>query len=73
MEVCTRKENLSMCTCTAHGGTCENRGKCCDCVKFHRDQGCIPGCFFSEEGEKLYDRSMKTFVKTWIAENGMPD
>ena len=57
---CTVAENLAACTCTYD---CEKRGKCCECVAYHRTMKQIPGCFFSKEAEKSYDRSVSRFVK----------
>ena len=55
-------ENMEHCTCTYE--PCERKGKCCDCVVYHRDGGEIPGCFFTAEAEKTYDRSIANFVAT---------
>ncbi len=57
---CRRKENLEMCTCSYPG--CEKKGLCCECVAYHREQGAIPGCFFSAESEKTFDRSIAKFM-----------
>ncbi len=57
---CTVKENIAACTCTYD---CERRGRCCECVAYHRKMKQIPGCFFSKEAEKSYDRSISCFVK----------
>ena len=57
---CTVAHNLAACTCTYD---CERRGKCCECVAYHRSLKQIPGCFFSKEAEKTYDRSFSRFVK----------
>ena len=43
--------------------SCSKRQKCCDCVAYHRKMKQIPGCFFSSEGEKTYDRSIDAFIK----------
>ena len=32
-------------------------------VAKHRGRGQIPGCLFSEEGEKLHDRSLEAFLE----------
>ncbi|MGL6293512.1 hypothetical protein [Eubacterium aggregans] len=53
-------DNTRPCPCTAN---CERHGKCCDCVAHHRDKRQLPGCFFSTEGEALYDRSLSVFLK----------
>ncbi len=57
---CTVTENLAACTCTYD---CEKRGKCCQCVAYHRQMKQIPGCFFSKEAERTYDRSIARFIK----------
>jgi hypothetical protein len=47
------------CSCTA---SCPRRGKCCECVAYHRGKSQFPGCFFSAAGEKKYDRSWKALL-----------
>jgi len=55
------KENKHInCTCTY---SCSRHGKCCECVEYHRRNNEIPGCFFSEKGEKTYDRSLHALLK----------
>lgn len=58
---CKRDENKINCTCTYT--SCSNRGVCCDCVRFHRENGEIPGCFFPASAERTYDRSVENFVR----------
>lgn len=58
---CKRDENKIGCTCTST--TCGNRGICCDCVRHHRENGEIPGCFFTPAGERTWDRSIENFVR----------
>jgi hypothetical protein len=60
MECCIEK-NTAACPCTYE--SCTRRGKCCECVSYHREKDQIPGCFFSSEGEKSYDRSVRRFIK----------
>jgi hypothetical protein len=57
---CKIEQNLKECTCTYD---CEKRGLCCECVRYHRAQGAIPGCFFPKDGERTYDRSIGNFIK----------
>ncbi len=57
---CIFEKNKVDCTCTYD---CERRGKCCECVTYHRTKRQIPGCFFSKETERTYDRSIRRFVK----------
>ena len=60
---CSIKDNLQNCSCTY--SSCPRRGHCCACVTHHRENGAIPGCFFSKEGEKTYDRSIENLVKMY--------
>ena len=53
-------KNKNMCTCTY---TCERRGRCCECVAYHREMGEIPGCFFSAAGERTWDRSLAALIR----------
>jgi hypothetical protein len=57
---CTAEKNAAACTCTYD---CERRGKCYECVAFHRGMGQVPGCFFSREAERTHDRSIRRFVE----------
>jgi len=52
------KVNLADCTCTYD---CEKKGLCCQCVAYHRQARQIPGCFFTPQGERTYDRSYAKF------------
>ena len=56
-----REENLAMCNCTYPG--CDKKGACCECLHYHRRMGQLPGCFFSNEDEHTYDRSIAAFVR----------
>lgn len=53
---CISTTTLKHCTCTVTA--CDKRGNCCKCVAYHQKQGEIPGCFFTPEGERTYDRSI---------------
>jgi hypothetical protein len=57
---CSAGANRGACTCTYE--PCGRKGKCCECVAFHRRNDELPGCFFSPEVEKTYDRSVARFV-----------
>jgi hypothetical protein len=56
-----REENLKYCNCT--WPSCPHKGMCCECVKSHRLRGELPGCFFPDDVEKTYDRSIERFIK----------
>lgn len=55
--------NNTDCTCTYP--SCSRRGKCCECVAYHRGSGEVPGCFFSKQGEKTYDRSIENLCRDY--------
>jgi len=57
---CRKEENLKFCNCTY---SCEKKGMCCECVKYHRERGELPACYFNESDEKSYDRSFERFMK----------
>ena len=43
MADCPNKEkNEAQCTCTYT--ECERRGVCCECIRYHRDNGGAPAC-----------------------------
>ena len=56
---CSASENVASCACTY---PCDKRGKCCECVAYHRKRKEVPACFFSKEAEKTYDRSLRFFA-----------
>jgi hypothetical protein len=58
---CISSKTIEHCTCTYT--TCDKRGNCCKCVLYHRNKGQLPGCFFTAEGERSYDRSLENFLK----------
>ena len=50
------------CPCTYN---CSKRGKCCECIAYHRKNNEFPACFFSDEAERKYDRSFAALVKDY--------
>jgi len=61
MRPCSMEANTAECNCTY---PCERKGKCCDCVAYHRRAGELPACYFSKEAEKTYDRSAENYIRT---------
>jgi len=59
---CSLKSNASRCTCTYE--PCSRKGKCCDCVAYHRANGELPGCLFSPAAERTFDRSVASFIRS---------
>ncbi len=60
---CKKESNLEDCGCTYT--SCDRRGVCCDCIKYHLASRQLPGCCFPPEAEKGYDRSFEMFAKAW--------
>lgn len=57
---CRKKENLKGCNCTY---PCDKKGVCCICVKYHRERKELPACYFTDESEKTYDRSVRHYIE----------
>lgn len=57
---CKKMENLNMCNCTY---PCDKKGMCCECIAYHRKRGELPACYFTDEQERTYNRSISYFVK----------
>ena len=54
------EQNKDYCNCTY---PCSRKGKCCECIQYHQKRNELPACFFPEEAEKTYDRSIEHFVE----------
>jgi hypothetical protein len=57
---CQQDKNLTTCTCTYE--PCPRKGNCCECLAFHLRSRELPGCCFSREAERTYDRSFDNFA-----------
>jgi len=57
---CKIKKNIKQCNCTY---PCDKKGKCCECIAYHRRLGELPACYFTETEERTYDRSIGYFVR----------
>jgi hypothetical protein len=55
------RENMERCNCTYE--PCSHKGKCCECILYHQRLGELPACYFPNEVEKTYDRSIQRFIK----------
>ncbi|WP_141304767.1 DUF6485 family protein [Moorella sp. E306M] len=60
MAQCNLQANKERCTCTYE--PCSRKGKCCECITYHRKYGELPGCLFPPEIERTYDRSIARFI-----------
>jgi len=60
MRECILDKNLARCTCTYE--PCPRKGRCCECIAYHRASGELPGCLFTADVERTYDRSVERFI-----------
>ncbi len=58
---CSMEKNSQFCNCTYE--PCSRKHKCCECLHYHRRHGELPGCFFTNEYERTYDRSIANFIR----------
>ncbi len=58
----TVEQNKKKCNCTYE--PCSRKGICCECIRYHWQSGELPVCFFPNDVEKTYDRSMERFIET---------
>jgi hypothetical protein len=58
---CKKETNSKHCNCTYSG--CPHHGICCECISYHRDRGELPACYFPDNIEKNYDRTIECFIK----------
>lgn len=56
-----REKNLKNCNCSYRA--CGKQGMCCECLHYHRKMGELPACFFTDDVEKTYDRSIERFIR----------
>jgi hypothetical protein len=60
---CKVKQNKAMCSCSYE--PCSRKGICCECIQYHLKNRQVPACFFPEDIEKTYDRSIESFIKAY--------
>lgn len=59
---CKIDVNKKTCNCTY---PCSRQGVCCECLKYHWNMGEVPACFFPDDVEKTYDRSIENFIRVY--------
>jgi len=57
---CKKETILQQCNCSYE--PCSRKGKCCECIEYHRGHNELPACYFSVEAERTYDRSIRHFI-----------
>jgi hypothetical protein len=60
MAECVKNENLTSCNCSY---PCSRKGICCECIAYHRRMAQLPACYFPDDVEAGYDRSIENFIK----------
>jgi hypothetical protein len=58
---CVYEKNKKYCNCTYE--SCPRKYKCCECLRYHRENNELPACFFGAVAERTYDRSIENFIK----------
>jgi len=64
---CKKEENIRICNCTY---PCSKKGTCCECVEYHRQRDELPACYFSNETERTFDRSIEKFIEDYKNRTG---
>ncbi|MBC7349347.1 MAG: hypothetical protein H5U05_05175 [Candidatus Aminicenantes bacterium] len=63
MAECRVEKNLKRCNCSWE--PCERKGICCECLAYHWSHRELPACFFPDDIEKTYDRSLERFIEIY--------
>jgi hypothetical protein len=63
MRECTLEQNNKKCNCTYE--PCNRKGICCECIRYHWQSGELPACFFPDDIERTYDRSIEKFIEIY--------
>ena len=61
MVECNKTKNMANCNCSYE--PCNRKGVCCECIVYHRRMGELPACYFPDNIEKTYDRSIEKFIQ----------
>ena len=60
---CKIEKNKQNCNCTYE--PCGRKGLCCECITYHKKMNELPACFFPDDVESTYDRSVDKFIETY--------
>ncbi len=60
---CAARKNTASCPCSYD--PCPRKGRCCECIAYHRRSDELPGCLFPAEVERTHDRSAEAFVNAF--------
>lgn len=65
---CSRENNRKECNCSYE--PCSRKGLCCECLSYHWSSREMPACFFPNDAEKTFDRSLDHFIRLWDQKSG---
>jgi hypothetical protein len=57
---CKIDKNMKICNCTF---SCDKKGKCCDCIAYHRKLGELPACYFPADIERRGERTVEAYLR----------
>ena len=60
MKCSNYEKNIDYCNCSFQ---CSRKGKCCECIQYHRSLGELPACYFDEKSEKTGNRTIEYFIE----------
>ena len=60
---CNKTKNMQMCNCSYD--PCSRKGICCECLHYHRKMKQLPACYFPDDVESGYDRSIEAFIRAY--------
>lgn len=63
MSECNENDNIQNCNCTWE--PCSRKGKCCECIRYHWNMKELPACFFPDDVERTYNRSLMNFIEIY--------
>lgn len=66
MKACAQEKTIKSCNCTY---PCNRKGICCECIAYHRRMSELPACYFPDDIESGYDRSVENFIRV-VKERG---
>lgn len=60
---CRSKNNMQKCNCSYE--PCSRKGVCCECLQYHMRMNELPACFFPNDVERTYNRSIEKYLETY--------
>ena len=61
MDCARLQTNRERCNCSYE--PCSRKANCCECIAYHRGNNELPACYFTDQQERTYNRSINYFVQ----------